>query len=87
MLGYPVQDVAITLSYGRERGGYGEWRAAFRQGYTSLRAWPAESERQIKTLMAARTVTFVNYVARIDPSPQEYIDRRCEALRQFLEEY
>jgi Ser/Thr protein kinase RdoA (MazF antagonist) len=87
MLGYPVQDVAITLSYGRQRDGYKDWREAFKQGYTSLRTWPAESEKQIETLMAARSVMFINYVARIDPSPQEYIEHRCEGLRQFLEVY
>jgi len=87
MLGYPVQDVAITLSYGRQLDGYHDWREAFRQGYTRLRAWPAESERQVETLMAARTVNFVNYVARIDASPQAYIEQKCERLRQFLETY
>jgi Ser/Thr protein kinase RdoA (MazF antagonist) len=87
MLGYPVQDVAITLSYGRQQEGYKELRAAFKGGYTGLRTWPAESERQIQTLMAARSVNFINYVARIDPSPQEYIEQRCEGLKQHLELY
>jgi Ser/Thr protein kinase RdoA (MazF antagonist) len=83
-LGYPVQDVAVTLSYGRQRDGYAEWKAAFKQGYGSVREWPVEGERTIQTLMAARSVMFINYVARIDPSPQEYIEQRCEGLVQFL---
>jgi Ser/Thr protein kinase RdoA (MazF antagonist) len=86
-LGYPVQDIAVTLLYGRERDGYAEWKAAFEQGYRSVRQWPAESERTIRTLMAARIVMFVNYVARIDPSPQEYIEKRCGDLAQFLKEF
>lgn len=86
-LGYPVQDVAVTLTYGRERAGYAEWKAAFEQGYNSVRAWPAEDERTIETLMAARIVMFINYVARIEPSPQEYIERRCEGLAQYREKY
>lgn len=85
MLGYPVQDIAITLYYGRGYEKYSEWRAAFKQGYTSLRPWPAESERQVETLMAARAVMFVNYVARIDPSPEEFIERKCTELRQYLD--
>jgi Ser/Thr protein kinase RdoA (MazF antagonist) len=86
MLGYPVQDVAVTLSYGRDRQDYDELRAAFEQGYTSLRPWPGDSD-QIETLIAARTVMFINYVARIDPSPQEYIEHRCQRLSHFLEGY
>lgn len=86
-LGYPVQDIAVTLYYGRRQGGYEEWKAAFRQGYSSVRAWPVESERTIDTLIAARSVNFINDVARIDPSPQEYIIQRSEELVQFLNKY
>jgi len=84
-LGYPVQDVAVTLSYGQQRDGYHEWKAAFKQGYCSVRAWPEEDERTIETLMAARSVMFINYVARIDPSPQEYIEEQCKQLEYFLD--
>ncbi len=84
-LGYPIQDIAVTLYYGRDRDGYPEWKAAFKSGYSSIRDWPEESERTLETLMAARTVMFINYVARIDPSPEEYIEQRCEALVHFLE--
>jgi Ser/Thr protein kinase RdoA (MazF antagonist) len=87
MLGYPVQDIAVTLSYGRQRERYREWREAFAQGYMRVRSWPADGERVIETLMAARNVMFINYVARIHASPQEYITQRCEDLKQFLEMY
>ncbi len=86
-LGYSVQDVAVTLYYGRHHEGYKEWKAAFKQGYSNLRKWPVESERIIETLMAARSVMFINYVARIDPSPGEYINQRCEELAYFLNLY
>jgi Ser/Thr protein kinase RdoA (MazF antagonist) len=86
-LGYPVQDIAVTLYYGRHREGYKEWKAAFKQGYSSLRKWPVEDESTIETLMAARSVMFINYVARIDPSPEEYINQRCEELEHFLTRY
>jgi len=86
-LGFPVQDIAVTLYYGRRQDEYEEWKAAFRQGYSSERAWPMESERTIDTLIAARSVMFINYVARIDPSPQEYIKQRSEELVQFLNKY
>lgn len=86
-LGYPVQDVAVTLAYGREYDDYNEWKAAFKQGYRSVREWPIEDERTIDTLMAARLVMFINYVARINPSPEEYIEKRCRDLFQFIERY
>jgi len=86
-LGYPVQDVAVTLSYGREREGYAEWKDAFEDGYRSIRAWPLDGERTIAILMAARSVMFINYVARIDPSPGAYIEQRSEGLLKFLKMY
>ncbi len=87
MLGYPVQDVAVTLYYGRGRDGYPDLREAFKNGYTSMRAWPVERSGQLETLMAARSVNFINYVARIDPSPEDYIQARCTELKAFLENH
>ena len=86
-LGYPVQDVAVTLSYGRQREGYAMWKDVFKQGYSSIRSWPIDGEKIIETLIAARSVMFINYVARIDSSPEEYIDRRCKELQEFLNVY
>lgn len=83
-LGYPVQDVAVTLYYGREREGYAEWVKAFRRGYESVRPWPAGGERIIETMMAARAVMFVNYVARVDPEPESFIEEKCKDLEVFL---
>ncbi|MCJ7703499.1 MAG: phosphotransferase, partial [Anaerolineales bacterium] len=37
MLGYPLQDIAITLYYGQDRDGYPQLRSAFQRGYTRLR--------------------------------------------------
>lgn len=89
MLGYPVQDIAITLSYGRTLEGYRELRDAFERGYTSLRPWPVKSEAQFEALIAARSVMFVNYVAHIDydEDKEKYIKNRCQELEQFLEIY
>jgi len=87
MLGYPVQDVAITLYYGQQRENYPELREAFQQGYTSCREWPVERHGQIETLQAARSVNFVNYVARIDDSQRDYINARCGELQEFIEQF
>ena len=87
MLGYPVQDVAITLYYGRHRADFPKLQAAFQQGYTSLRNWPVERQGQIEILQAARSINFVNYVARIYESPHEYIHDRCAELEEFVEKF
>ena len=87
MLGYPVQDVAVTLYYGRNRADFPDLRDAYKEGYCSRRTWPAVRPGQIEILQAARMVNFVNYVARIDASPQEYISARCGELREFLSKY
>lgn len=84
MAGYPVQDIAVTLYYGRTRDDYPELRQAFQSGYTSLRPWPINAPGQLETLMAARSVNFINYVARIDPEPEEYLDMRCRELEGYL---
>ena len=87
MWGFPVQDVAVTLYYGRDREGYAVWAQAFRQGYESIRPWPAGGEKTIQILMAARAVMFVNYVARIDPEPDAFIERKCRDLKAFLKRF
>jgi len=87
MLGYPVQDVAVTLYYGRHRADFPDLRDAYKEGYCSRRAWPVLRPYQIEILQAARMVNFVNYVARIDASSQEYITARCDELRVFLSRY
>jgi Ser/Thr protein kinase RdoA (MazF antagonist) len=84
MLGYPIQDLAITLYYGRDRKDYEALRTALQAGYASLRTWPESGNGQIETLMAARSVNFINYVARIDPSPQVYLQQRCQELERYL---
>ena len=42
---------------------------------------------QIQTLIAARNVMFINYVARISESPQDYVETRCKRLEKFLATY
>ena len=60
MLGYPVQDIAITLYSER----FADVRPHFEAGYRSVRDWPVQSERQLNLIMAARMVSFVNYVSQ-----------------------
>jgi Ser/Thr protein kinase RdoA (MazF antagonist) len=87
MLGYPVQDIAITLYYGRTREQYPKLRTAFEQGYTSRRPWPVQFDSQLETLMAARSLMFINYVTHSEPDPQEDLDWLFERVQAFLERF
>jgi Ser/Thr protein kinase RdoA (MazF antagonist) len=84
MRGAPVQDIAITLSYGRARPDYWEMRRAFRAGYERRRTWPIEFEGQLELLMAARKVMFLNYVLRTDPEPGNFIAATIRDLRRLM---
>ena len=86
-LGYPIQDIAVTLYYGRDRKDYPSLVKALKRGYTGIRPWPDESQETIETLMAARAVNFINYVARVDNSPGDFIKRKCRDLEAYLEQY
>ncbi len=73
MVGAPVQDIAITLFYNRDRTDYPALRDAFEKGYRTLRPWPVEYDGQLELLMAARTVMFINYVLRLGLDAEEYV--------------
>ena len=63
--------------------------AAFKKGYSAHRAWPLESEEQLQTLIAARMVMFVNYVAHAldEADAKEYLDGWFRELGVYWEEY
>ena len=85
MFGQPVQDIAVTLYYGRDRVDYSELRAAFEEGYVSKRPWPVMASELIESQMAARAIMFVNYVARISKSPGAFVDTKCRELADYLD--
>ena len=84
MFGYPIQDIAIAFYYGNDRKDYSGLCEAYREGYSTIRQWPVESRVEIEILKAARAVMFINYVARIDPNPEKFIDKKCGYLKNFL---
>jgi Ser/Thr protein kinase RdoA (MazF antagonist) len=87
MWGYPIQDIAVTFYYGNDRDDYFDLCEAYREGYSTIRPWPVESREQIDILGAARAVMFINYVARIHPDPEDFIDNKCRWLEEFLKKY
>ena len=85
-LGFPVQDVAVTLYYERSRPDYPELVSAFQAGYTSRREWPVTSPALLAGLMAARNLNFINYAARIHPEPGELLAGMFARLENSLVE-
>jgi Ser/Thr protein kinase RdoA (MazF antagonist) len=85
-LGYPVQDIAICLYYLRNASDYAELAAAFQAGYTTERAWPSFSQRDLHTLWAARMLNFANYAAQVDEpeGARAFISERCQELEKLL---
>jgi Ser/Thr protein kinase RdoA (MazF antagonist) len=82
--GHRVQDVAITLFYERNRPEYADLRAAFHTGYRSIAPWPATYDGELEHFMAARTISFVNYVANPLDDPSDYYDIAFPRLERFL---
>jgi len=87
MRGYPIQDIAVSLSYGRQHPDYTRWAAAFKEGYTRVNNWPEGQEYVMETLIAAHSAMFINYVARVDENPAGYINSCCADPELYLQEY
>ena len=82
--GHRVQDVAITLFYERDLPNYPGLRAAFEEGYRSVAPWPVTYDGELEHFMAARTISFVNYVANLRDDPTDYYDVFFPRLEAFL---
>lgn len=85
LLGFPEQDIAITLYYGRSRPDYPALTEAYRQGYSSIRPWPFTSPAHLHSLMAARSVNFINYVASHHTDPESMLPGMFQRLQQSLQ--
>jgi Ser/Thr protein kinase RdoA (MazF antagonist) len=84
MVAAPIQDIAISLFYNRDRPDHPELVAAFRTGYETVRGWPDEEPSVIPTVMAARTVMFMNYVAHSPEDAEPFLQRATSRLEAFL---
>lgn len=75
MFGAPIQDVAITLYYGRERADHPALSEAYEEGYRSVREWPAADARQITLLIAARAAMLLNHALLNEPAKRSVTGR------------
>lgn len=87
LLGYPVQDIAITLASFRHYPDCESLWCAFEAGYSRHRPWPVQSPTQLTALIAARDLMMVNYAAQAEADPEIAVARICRRLmtaRSFL---
>lgn len=89
-LGYPIQDIAIVLYYGRDREDAVPLQNALAEGYAKVRPWPLQTAADfeaVDTIIAARMAMFANYVAHTLP-PEEgkgYLDGWFAELQKYLD--
>ncbi len=87
-LGWPVQDIAITLYYLHGRENYPQLLEAFRRGYTTHAPWPERESGEIDTFIVGRALTLANTLLNdhtpewqaIIPDFMIRSERRIEAL-------
>lgn len=88
-LGYPVQDLAITLYYLVRQADFSHLRQALREGYEQEAAWPETQLGQIDTLIAGRGLDLANFILT-SPNPDwraagaQFVERTEALLKQFL---
>ncbi len=85
MMGFPIQDIAITFYYTRTEPNSEALHAAYQAGYETVRAWPVKIDGELELLMAGRMIMFCNYVAKVmsRKDASEYLDGWMKALAGF----
>lgn len=74
LLGYPVQDIGITLFYYLMRENFADILAAFRRGYETVIPWPEQYPGEVETWIIARALTLLNGVLwSHDPEDRRFI--------------
>ena len=85
LLGYPVQDIAITFAALRRYADAAQLQRAFEAGYYRVRAWRVESATQLTALKAARDLMMLNYVAQAEADLSRSWSGRVAGWRRALE--
>jgi len=78
MVGYPIQDIAITMYYMIEHDAYSELFAAYKEGYEEILSWPWELEL-MDTFIAGRILVLLNGVC------QSPLQSKQDALQDFFQ--
>jgi Ser/Thr protein kinase RdoA (MazF antagonist) len=81
-LGYPAQDIAISLFHCPRGADRQALREAFQEGYESVRGWPLMSEEQLETLIMARRLGLMNRAAGTLADPRPFLQDGVATLRR-----
>lgn len=74
LLGYPVQDIGISLYYYLLHPDAPALMAAFRRGYETLLPWPEQAMGEVATWIAARALNLLNTVLwSEDPDDRQFL--------------
>ncbi len=86
VFGFPLQDIAISFYYLRNRDDYAVLTEAFLDGYARERGLPLLNKGNLQLLWMARMANFVNYVAHTEEAKdaKPYITARCDELDDLL---
>ena len=85
VMGFPEQDISISLYYLRDEPAYTELASAFQAGYITQREWPHLPKENLNTFWLARMINFTNYAATAfdtDEDARNYITARCEEIEK-----
>lgn len=82
--GYPAQDIAVTLHYGKSHPDYEAFKHAFRAGYESIRPWPVAPAALLELFSAARCIMLMNHALNYSPDPAPFIERAAADLLRYV---
>ena len=87
---WPVQDIATSLYYLVSHENYPELKAAFLEGYTSIRPWPERYPGELNAFIASRGIGMINLILQ-HPNPDwraqaaEYVKRVEGRFRRIID--
>jgi Ser/Thr protein kinase RdoA (MazF antagonist) len=81
ILGWPVQDIAISFYYYFRNENYTALRAAFQAGYSSCSPWPERHPGEIDSFIAGRGIGLANFIIN-DPN-LEWRNQAAEFIQKI----
>jgi Ser/Thr protein kinase RdoA (MazF antagonist) len=89
MLGWPVQDLGITVWALTSHSAFDELERALRQGYERVAAWPEREAGEVRVFAASRSLMMANYVVQDhDPAYRSrapaMVREEAEAIERLL---
>lgn len=86
--GYPVQDIGISLFYLQHLPNFAELRAAFMEGYCSLRPSPEDYPGQIDAMIVQRRLDLFSYLIQAEhPAVRAMVPTLLERSEPVLREW